>query len=91
MIEKQITDVVCELLIGITRDYQYGLMLTIAEGGIYSEIRLDSATLCLPANETQILSALKSLKIWPILDGYRNKKALPIEEVLTILNTKICN
>ena len=87
LIENQITDVVCELLVGITRDYQYGLMLTIAEGGIYSEIRQDSTTLCLPASETQILSALRSLKIWPILNGYRNKKALPIKEVIsTIFN-----
>ena len=87
LIENQISDVVCELLVGITRDYQYGLMLTIAEGGIYSEIRLDGNTLCIPANKTQILSALKSLKIWPILDGYRNKRALPVEEVIsTILN-----
>ena len=87
LIETQITDVVCELLVGIIRDYQYGLMLTIAEGGIYSEIRLDSTTICLPANETQILSALKSLKIWPILNGYRNKRALPIGKVIsTILN-----
>ena len=87
LIENQITDVVCELLVGITRDYQYGLMLTIAEGGIYSEVRLDSTTLCLPVSEIQILSALKSLKIWPILNGYRNKKALPIEKVIsTIFN-----
>jgi len=87
LIERQITDVVCELLVGIIRDYQYGLMLTVAEGGIYSEIRLDSTTICLPANETQILSALKSLKIWPVLNGYRNKRALPIGKVIsTILN-----
>ena len=87
LIETQITGVVCELLVGIIRDYQYGLMLTIAEGGIYSEIRLDSTTICLPTNEIQVLSALKTLKIWPILNGYRNKRALPIEEVIsTILN-----
>ena len=82
MVEKQINDVVLELLVGVTRDYQHGLMLTIAEGGIYSEIRRDSATLCLPVSESQILTALKSLKIWPILNGYRGKSAMPIADIV---------
>jgi len=82
LVEKQINDVVLELLVGVTRDYQHGLMLTIAEGGIYSEIRRDSATLCLPVSESQILTALKSLKIWPILNGYRGKSAMPIADIV---------
>jgi succinyl-CoA synthetase beta subunit len=60
-------------------------MLTIAEGGIYSEIRKDSKTLCLPIDENEALQGLKSLRIWPILNGYRNQKKMPIKQILSAI------
>ena len=57
-------------------------MITIAEGGVLSELRKDSVTLCMPCNKTEIVRALKKLKIWPLLNGYRNKKAVNIDKIV---------
>jgi len=82
LIERQIDNCLVELLVGIVRDPQHGFMITIAEGGVLSELRKDSVTLCMPCNKTEIARALEKLKIWPLLNGYRNKKAANINKII---------
>ena len=82
LIERQVDNFLVELLVGIVRDPQHGFMITIAEGGVLSELRKDSVTLCMPCNKTEIVRALKKLKIWPLLNGYRNKKAVNIDKIV---------
>ena len=82
LIEQQVNDVLVELLVGIVRDPQHGYMLTIGEGGILSELRKDTVTLCMPCNKSEIKAALKKLRIWPLLNGYRNKKAVNIAKIV---------
>ena len=36
----------------------------------------------MPCNKAEILRALKKLKIWPLLNGYRNKKAVNINKII---------
>ncbi len=82
LIEQQVNDVLVELLVGIVRDPQHGYMLTIGEGGILSELRKDTVTSCMPCNKSDIKAALKKLRIWPLLNGYRNKKAVNIAKIV---------
>jgi len=82
LIEQQVNDVLVELLVGIVRDPQHGYMLTIGEGGILSELRKDTVTSCMPCNKSDIKAALKKLRIWPLLNGYRNKKAVKIANIV---------
>ena len=82
LIEHQVDNCLVELLVGIVRDPQHGFMITIAEGGVLSELRKDSVTLCMPCNKTEIARALKKLKIWPLLNGYRNKKTVNINKII---------
>ena len=82
LIEQQVNDVLVELLVGIVRDPQHGYMLTIGEGGILSELRKDTVTSCMPCNKSEIKAALKKLRIWPLLNGYRNKKAVNIAKIV---------
>ena len=44
MIEEMITGGVLELLVGIVSDPAYGPVLTIAEGGTYTELLQDKVT-----------------------------------------------
>ena len=76
LIEKMVDDNIVELLIGITRDEAHGLLLTIAAGGIYTEILKDSQTLILPVSPEDIDKTLSNLKIAPMLEGYRSKPAI---------------
>ena len=82
IIEHQINNIFVELLVGIVRDPQHGYMLTIGEGGVLSELRKDTVTLCMPCNKSEIKAALKKLRIWPLLSGYRNKKAVNVAKIV---------
>ncbi len=82
LIERQINNIFVELLVGIVRDPQHGYMLTIGEGGVLSELRKDTVTLCMPCNKSEIKAALKKLRIWPLLSGYRNKKAVNVAKIV---------
>ncbi len=73
LIEQMVTGAVAELIIGITRDPQFGLALVVGAGGILTELLQDSATLLLPTNRSEIVSALQSLKVWTLVQGYRGK------------------
>jgi acetate---CoA ligase (ADP-forming) len=73
LVEQMITGAIAELIIGITRDPQFGLGLVVGAGGILTELLQDSATLLLPTNRTEIETALKSLKVWKLIEGFRGE------------------
>lgn len=73
LVEEMIDGTVAELLIGVTRDPAHGYVLTLAAGGILTEIMGDSNSLLLPATEDEIAQALDSLRIAKVLRGYRGK------------------
>jgi acyl-CoA synthetase (NDP forming) len=47
--------------------------MTIGSGGILVELLKDSATLLLPATRADVEAALRGLKLFPLLDGYRGR------------------
>ena len=69
--EEMVTGAVAEVLLGLRRDPVYGVSLTIGMGGVTAEVLADTVTLILPAGEPQVLAALRRLRLWPLLDGYR--------------------
>jgi len=71
-----------ELLIGVTRDPQFGLVLTIGLGGIMVELLKESISLLLPTGKHQIQAALKSLKIAPLFESYRGQAAWDFDAVV---------
>lgn len=73
LVETMARDVVAEIIVGVTRDAQFGLALTLGAGGILVELLQDAATLLLPASPEDIHTALRSLQTWPLLNGYRSR------------------
>ncbi len=73
LVEKMVQGAVAELIIGVTRDPQFGLALVIGAGGIFTELLKDSVTLLLPCTQDEILRALKSLRVWKLIEGFRGK------------------
>ncbi len=71
--EEMVTGAVAEILLGLRRDPVYGATLTIGMGGVTAEILADTATLVLPVAEGEIMNAMKGLRLWPLLDGYRGR------------------
>jgi acyl-CoA synthetase (NDP forming) len=85
-LESMIQATVAELIVGLSRDPQFGLVMTIGAGGILVEILKDSATLLLPATSEEIEQSLLNLKTAPLLQGYRGRSVADVKAtVQTIL------
>jgi len=82
LVEKQVDDVVAELIVGVHRDPQFGLALTVGAGGVLVELMRDTVTLLLPTGRAEVREALRSLRIWPLLAGYRNRPAADVDAVV---------
>lgn len=82
LVEEMITDGVAELLIGVTRDPAHGFILTLAAGGVLTELLADSTSLLVPASRDSLKQSLTCLKTWPLLQGFRGKPAASVEAVL---------
>jgi acyl-CoA synthetase (NDP forming) len=76
LMEQMITGAVCEILIGVVADPAHGFVLTLAAGGVMTEILKDSTTLVLPVTSQDVEQAIQRLKIAPILNGYRGQPAV---------------
>ncbi len=82
LIETMVTDAVAELLIGVTRDPQFGLLMTIGAGGVLVELLSDARSLLLPATEDDIRSAILSLRTAPLLQGFRGRPRGDLEAAI---------
>ncbi|MGA0540124.1 acetate--CoA ligase family protein [Neotabrizicola sp. VNH66] len=71
--EEMVTAVVAECLLGLRRDPVYGLTLTLGMGGVTAEVLADTVTLVWPVSEAEVIAALRGLRLWPLLDGYRGR------------------
>jgi acyl-CoA synthetase (NDP forming) len=72
-VEKMVTGGLAELIVGITHDPLFGPVMTVGSGGVLVELLQDSATLLLPVGRDEIEAALRGLKLFPLLDGYRGR------------------
>jgi acetyl-CoA synthetase len=82
LVEHMARDVVAEIIVGISRDAQFGLALTLGAGGVLVELLQDTATLLLPVSRGDIHTALQGLKTWPLLTGYRGKASGDVEALI---------
>ncbi|MCL6283571.1 acetate--CoA ligase family protein [Ruegeria sp. 2012CJ41-6] len=73
LVEEMITGGVAELLVGVLRDPAHGFVLTLAAGGVLTELLQDSVTLLLPASDDMIVAALDRLCISQVIAGYRGQ------------------
>ena len=82
LIEEMITDPVAELLVGVVNDPAHGFVLTLGAGGTLTEILKDTSSLLIPASDNEVTAALNSLKIAPLLHGYRGAPAADLPAIL---------
>ena len=73
LVERMVTGAVAELIIGLKNDPQFGPALVIGAGGVLTELLKDSVTLLLPTSREEITRALKSLKVWKLVEGFRGR------------------
>ena len=65
-----------ELYCGAVRQGKFGHVVLCGLGGIFLELIQDTASALAPMSEKEVNSMIKSLKGYPLFEGYRNRKAL---------------
>jgi acetyl-CoA synthetase len=75
LIEEMASGTVAELIVGVARDPQFGLFLTLGAGGVFVELLRQTEQVLLPASRVDILAALARLPLYRVLTGYRGKPA----------------
>ena len=79
LVERFETGVVAELIVGLHRDPQLGLLLTVGSGGVFVELAADSVTLLLPVTESEIRGAFSALRCAPVLAGWRGGEPADVD------------
>ncbi len=74
-----------EMILGIKQDPVFGTVLLAGMGGIYAELFKDRALGLPPLNERLARRMLESLRIMPLLKGYRGKPPVNIDQLVEIL------
>ena len=82
LVEGMATDVVAEFIVGVSRDPQFGLALTLGAGGVLVELLKDAVTLLLPVTRADIRTAFESLRTWPLVCGYRGRAAGDVDALV---------
>ncbi len=82
LVERQVTGAVAELIVGLHRDPQFGLVLVVGMGGVLVELMEDAATFLLPTDRKTVTEAIGKLKVATLLQGYRGKPAGDTEAVI---------
>jgi acetyltransferase len=74
-----------ELILGIKKDSVFGTILMVGMGGITAELFADKALGFPPLNESLARQMLESLKIYPLLKGYRGSPPKNIDGLIQTL------
>ena len=70
-----------EVLVGFTRDKQFGPVVVFGMGGIYTEVMKDIVLAIAPVNKTTAMEMIKKIKSYPILKGTRGQKPADIDAI----------
>ena len=84
LLEEMVQGGVAEVLIGVRRDPVYGATLTLGLGGVTAELLADTVTLIAPVTAEEIAAALKRLRLWPLLDGWRGRPRADTEAAVQV-------
>jgi len=74
-----------ELIVGTKKDPVFGTVMLVGMGGVTAELFKDKRLEFPPLNEQLALQMLKSLKIYPMLKGYRGDSPKNIDKLIEAL------
>ncbi|HOD66943.1 MAG TPA: GNAT family N-acetyltransferase [candidate division Zixibacteria bacterium] len=74
-----------EMILGIKKDATFGTVMMAGMGGVAAELLGDRSLGFPPLNERLARRMLESLKIWPLLQGYRGRPRANVDRLLEVL------
>jgi acyl-CoA synthetase (NDP forming) len=81
LVQEMVEDGV-EVALSCLRRTDFGPVISIGTGGVAIELYRDIAHLALPVSEEQVLAALRKLKLWTLLQGFRGKPAADVDALV---------
>ncbi len=71
-----------EMILGMKQDATFGAVILLGAGGVTAEIAKDRVLALPPLNETLARRMIQSLRLWPLLEGYRDRPPLDVEALI---------
>lgn len=68
-----------EVALGVVRDPGFGPLVMVASGGVATDIMEDRVFLLPPLNALDAARAVRSLRIWPLLNGHRGADPVDVD------------
>ena len=88
LVEQMVGDGVAEVIVGVRRDPQVGLVLVVGSGGELVELVGDRVVLLAPASREEIEAAVSELKVTALVEGFRGRpkgdRAALLDAVLAV-------
>ncbi len=88
-IQKMVEGGVVEVIIGGMKDTNFGPVLMFGLGGIFVEIFKDVSYRVCPISTLEANKMIRSIKAFPLLDGYRGKSKADIDQIVDTI-AKCC-
>lgn len=73
-----------EIALGVVRDPALGPLVMIAEGGIATELSDDRVLLVPPFSAGEVSAALRRLRLWPRLAGFRGEPPAAVDRLAAL-------
>jgi len=74
-----------EVIVGMTKDPQFGPAIMFGLGGIFVEVLKDVSFRIVPVNEEDAREMIQEIKAYPILAGVRGKEQRDIDAIVKII------
>jgi len=74
-----------ELILGISRDQEFGPVVLVGFGGIFVEVVKDFVLGIPPIDEVEAQSMLRRLKAFPLLEGFRGRPAADLRQLSKVI------
>src|SRR5262249_47819250 len=74
-----------EMIVGVVHDLRFGPVLACGAGGTTAELIKDVAVRITPVTDLDASEMLRSLKTFPLLDGYRGAPACDVGAIEDVL------
>nr|VFJ52802.1 MAG: acetyltransferase [Candidatus Kentron sp. FW] len=74
-----------EMILGAKRDPTFGTVIMVGMGGFAADVIHDRQIGLPPLNEQLAIRMLRSLRHWPVLQGYRGHPGINVEKLIEIM------
>jgi acetyltransferase len=79
-----------ELILGAKKDPTFGAVVMVGSGGVTADVAQDRALGLPPLNERSARRMLESLRLWPILQGYRGQTPVHLDRLVEVMIRFAC-